>query len=82
VAEHAATPLSRSVSEALATPDVVSRLQLCTYPQRADGAVLAILFIQRFKIQIQGPNLRVNSDGYAAKSEKMGGLGEILGGVA
>jgi hypothetical protein len=72
----------RHYREAPSTPDVASLLRLCTYPQRAGGTVVAILFIQGFKIQIQGPNLRINSDGYAAKSEIMGGLGERMGGVA
>lgn len=39
----------------------------------------SLLFIQGFKIQIQGQNLHSGSVAYGTKSETMGGLGEKLG---
>jgi hypothetical protein len=46
------------------------------------GQVAALLFIRRFKIQIQGANCVIGSAAWRPKSEIMGGIGEERGGVA
>lgn len=75
---------SLSASEALDVLHLISPLVVVVGNCLAGlfKGVWPLLFFQRFKIQIQGPILHVVSEAYGVRSEKMGGIGEILGGVA
>jgi len=75
----AATPFTLSAAKRLLAR---KSFHFCRASNNFADTFYRILFIQRFKIQIQRPNRRVITEAYEAKSEEMGGIGEKLGGVA
>jgi len=58
-------------------PDIVERMRDTCHS--ALGALPLLLFILRFKIQIQGEDHCIGSVAYLRKCENLGGLGETLG---